>query len=183
MSGSRWRSYGVAAGFLAPAFVLLGVWIVYPMINTTYRSFFDRSGDEFVGIRQLSRALHPGHARHGDQEQRALGPFRPRVRHRYRARLRRARREGAVLGRLQDGRVHADGDLAVRCGRHLARDVRAGARPGRRERRDRGRQGRGDLAGRALERAALDRRARGDASGRSRPRRTDRGREASRSWV
>ncbi len=50
VSGSRWRSYGVVAGFLAPAVVFLVVWIVYPMIYTTYRSFFDRSGDEFVGI-------------------------------------------------------------------------------------------------------------------------------------
>jgi alpha-glucoside transport system permease protein len=46
----RWRSYAVAAGFLGPAFVFLVVWIVYPVIHTIYRSFFDRSGDEFVGI-------------------------------------------------------------------------------------------------------------------------------------
>jgi alpha-glucoside transport system permease protein len=50
VTGGRWRAYGVAAAFLAPAFVLLVVWIVYPMIHTTYRSFFDRSGDEFVGF-------------------------------------------------------------------------------------------------------------------------------------
>jgi alpha-glucoside transport system permease protein len=50
VSGGRWRSYGVAAAFLAPAFVFLVVWIVYPMMSTTYRSFFDRSGDEFVGL-------------------------------------------------------------------------------------------------------------------------------------
>jgi alpha-glucoside transport system permease protein len=46
----RRRSYAVTAGFLAPAFVLLGIWIVYPMIHTVVRSFFDRSGDEFVGL-------------------------------------------------------------------------------------------------------------------------------------
>jgi alpha-glucoside transport system permease protein len=50
VSGSRWRSYGVAAAFLAPALVFLVVWIVYPMMYTTYRSFYDRSGDEFVGV-------------------------------------------------------------------------------------------------------------------------------------
>jgi alpha-glucoside transport system permease protein len=50
VSGSRARSYAVAAAFLAPAFVFLVVWIVYPMMYTTYRSFFDRSGDEFVGL-------------------------------------------------------------------------------------------------------------------------------------
>ena len=45
-----WRKYAIAAGFLAPAAVLLGIWIVYPTINTIFRSFFDRSGDGFVGI-------------------------------------------------------------------------------------------------------------------------------------
>jgi len=48
--GGRWRSYGVVAAFLGPALILLAVWIVYPMIHTTYRSFYDRSGDEFIGI-------------------------------------------------------------------------------------------------------------------------------------
>jgi alpha-glucoside transport system permease protein len=45
-----WSRYGVAALFLAPALVLLAVWIVYPTLSTIYRSFFDRSGEEFVGI-------------------------------------------------------------------------------------------------------------------------------------
>ena len=45
-----WERYGVTAAFLAPALVLLGVWIVYPTISTIIRSFYDRSGDEFVGI-------------------------------------------------------------------------------------------------------------------------------------
>jgi len=45
-----WQRYGVAVVFLAPALVLLGVWIVYPTISTIFRSFFDRSGDEFVGL-------------------------------------------------------------------------------------------------------------------------------------
>jgi alpha-glucoside transport system permease protein len=42
--------YGVAAAFLAPALVLLGIWIVYPTIRTIIRSFYDRSGDTFVGL-------------------------------------------------------------------------------------------------------------------------------------
>jgi alpha-glucoside transport system permease protein len=45
-----WQRYGVVALFLGPALVLLGVWIVYPTIRTIIRSFFDRSGDEFVGL-------------------------------------------------------------------------------------------------------------------------------------
>jgi alpha-glucoside transport system permease protein len=50
----RWRKYGIAAAFLAPAVLLLVVWIVYPMFHTTYRSLFDRSGDEFVGLENYS---------------------------------------------------------------------------------------------------------------------------------
>jgi alpha-glucoside transport system permease protein len=45
-----WSRYGVAAVFLLPALVFLAVWIVYPTLSTIYRSFFDRSGDEFVGV-------------------------------------------------------------------------------------------------------------------------------------
>jgi alpha-glucoside transport system permease protein len=44
----RWRDYGVAVGFLAPALVLLGVWIVYPAIRTAVRSFFNADGSKFV---------------------------------------------------------------------------------------------------------------------------------------
>jgi alpha-glucoside transport system permease protein len=43
-----WRKYALAAGFLAPAAFFLGIWIVYPTIRTIIRSFYDRSGDEFV---------------------------------------------------------------------------------------------------------------------------------------
>jgi alpha-glucoside transport system permease protein len=45
---AAWRSHAVALAFLAPAAVLLGVWIVYPTIRTVFRSFFDRAGEEFV---------------------------------------------------------------------------------------------------------------------------------------
>jgi alpha-glucoside transport system permease protein len=45
-----WRGYAVALGFLAPAVVALGVWIVYPAVYTVIRSFFDRSGNHFVWI-------------------------------------------------------------------------------------------------------------------------------------
>src|SRR3954469_22989908 len=47
---SLWERYGVAAAFLAPALLLLGIWIVYPTIRTIIRSFYDRSGDKFVGL-------------------------------------------------------------------------------------------------------------------------------------
>ena len=45
-----WRSYAVAFAFLAPTLFFLGIWIVYPTIRTIIRSFFDRSGDRFVGF-------------------------------------------------------------------------------------------------------------------------------------
>jgi alpha-glucoside transport system permease protein len=43
-----WRGYLVAAAFLAPAAILLLVWIVYPVVYTMQRSMFDRSGDHFI---------------------------------------------------------------------------------------------------------------------------------------
>ncbi|MCP4380924.1 MAG: sugar ABC transporter permease [Hyphomicrobiales bacterium] len=36
--------------FLAPALLLLGVYLVYPVIESLRLSFFDRTGEEFVGI-------------------------------------------------------------------------------------------------------------------------------------
>jgi alpha-glucoside transport system permease protein len=44
----RLRRNAVALGFLAPALVMLGVWIVYPAIRTGVRSFFGRDGSNFV---------------------------------------------------------------------------------------------------------------------------------------
>ena len=46
----RWRGYLVALGFLAPALVFLGVWIVYPAIRTGVYSFYNADGSQFVGI-------------------------------------------------------------------------------------------------------------------------------------
>lgn len=41
---------GVAVAFIAPAAAVLGVWVVYPIVETIRRSLFDRTGDEFVGV-------------------------------------------------------------------------------------------------------------------------------------
>jgi alpha-glucoside transport system permease protein len=46
----RWRQYALTAGFLAPAAFFLLIWVVYPAFSTIYRSFFDRTGDEFVWL-------------------------------------------------------------------------------------------------------------------------------------
>jgi alpha-glucoside transport system permease protein len=48
--GAHLRPLLTALGFLAPAILLLGVWIVYPTIWTVIRSFFDRAGSSFVGL-------------------------------------------------------------------------------------------------------------------------------------
>ena len=45
---SWWRRSLVAIGFVLPAAVFLGVWIVYPTIRTVIRSFYDREGSKFV---------------------------------------------------------------------------------------------------------------------------------------
>jgi alpha-glucoside transport system permease protein len=45
-----WRKYALAAGFLAPAAVFLGVWVIYPTVWTIVKSFFDANGDEWVGL-------------------------------------------------------------------------------------------------------------------------------------
>jgi alpha-glucoside transport system permease protein len=50
-----WRSYAVAAGFLAPTLFFLGLWIVYPALNTFKRSFYDRSGDDFIWFDNYER--------------------------------------------------------------------------------------------------------------------------------
>ena len=47
---SLWQRYGVVAVFLVPALVLLAVWIVYPTLSTIRRSFYDKSGDSFIGL-------------------------------------------------------------------------------------------------------------------------------------
>lgn len=45
----------MALGFLAPALVLLGFLVVYPIVSTLVRSLFDRSGDAFVGFENYAR--------------------------------------------------------------------------------------------------------------------------------
>ena len=44
----RW---GLIASFLAPALVILGALVVYPMVYTVIRSLYDAGGDSFVGWR------------------------------------------------------------------------------------------------------------------------------------
>src|SRR4029079_11051341 len=48
----------IAAAFLLPALVLLGALVVHPIGYSLYRSFFDRSGDTFVGGGNYAEILH-----------------------------------------------------------------------------------------------------------------------------
>ncbi|MEV0199150.1 ABC transporter permease subunit [Nonomuraea sp. NPDC050691] len=43
-------SPAVAIAFLLPAALLLGVWVVYPIVYSLFRSLFDASGTGFVGL-------------------------------------------------------------------------------------------------------------------------------------
>jgi len=50
-TGPGLRRYAAGALFLLPAFIVLGVWIVYPTVYTIIRSFFGLNGfNKFVGI-------------------------------------------------------------------------------------------------------------------------------------
>ena len=56
--GARLRPLLTAGSFLAPALLLLVVWVVYPTIWTIVRSFFDRAGDAFVGFDNYSEIFN-----------------------------------------------------------------------------------------------------------------------------
>lgn len=55
MSGTRRRA--TFALFLAPALLLLGGLVAYPVLFTLARSVFDRSGDHFVGLANYAEVL------------------------------------------------------------------------------------------------------------------------------
>lgn len=48
-SSNRFRRGLIIASFLAPALIVLGALVAYPIVFTLVRSFFDRSGGSFVG--------------------------------------------------------------------------------------------------------------------------------------
>lgn len=46
--------------WVGPAILFVGVILVYPMVGTIVRSFFDRHGDKFVGLDNFQRVLTDG---------------------------------------------------------------------------------------------------------------------------
>ena len=55
--GGRFGDLRLAAIFLLPALLLLGALVLYPIVATIFRSLFDRSGDEFIGLSNYGDAL------------------------------------------------------------------------------------------------------------------------------
>jgi len=52
----RYRSVLIPLSFLAPALLLLGVWVIYPALATAKRSFYsDQSASDFVGFDNWDR--------------------------------------------------------------------------------------------------------------------------------
>ena len=157
---SRWRSYAVAAGFLAPAFVFLVVWIVYPVFHTIYRSLFDRPAT--TSWRSTTTGRSSTRTRWSRRSRTThSGPVRPRLRDAV----------GLVFAVLTE-RVRFSVAFKTVVFMPMAISLFAAgviwrvmyeSRPESRrgERRHRGREGRGLGARRALERAGVDRRSRG----------------------
>lgn len=56
-SRERWRAAISPWLFVGPALLLLGVFLVYPVIQTIRLSFFNARGDSFVGVRNYKWAL------------------------------------------------------------------------------------------------------------------------------
>lgn len=48
--GARRKSFFVAMAFLAPALIILGALVLYPIIFSVVRSVYDKTGDAFVGV-------------------------------------------------------------------------------------------------------------------------------------
>ena len=53
--GPAWRTRLLPLSFLGPALFLLGIWVVYPMLATMWRSLFSDRGDSFVGVDNYQR--------------------------------------------------------------------------------------------------------------------------------
>jgi alpha-glucoside transport system permease protein len=57
----RWRPFLASLVFLAPALILLGFLVVYPIFFSIYRSLYDKAGTNFVGVKNYQRMFsNPG---------------------------------------------------------------------------------------------------------------------------
>ncbi len=131
----RRRGKIVALLFVLPALLLLGALVVYPVLFSIGRSFFDASGTTLRRRRELRRDVPrpgdpQGRPQHGHLGRRRTGPAdRPR------ADPRRPGGEGPLGHGLQAAALHADGGLLPRRRHHLPARLRRGPRQGRPQRR------------------------------------------------
>ena len=58
-----WRRGLVTLSFLAPALVVLGAFVGYPIVFTLVRSLYDRAGTDFVGLANYEEMLRSGGTR------------------------------------------------------------------------------------------------------------------------
>ncbi|HEX6261585.1 MAG TPA: sugar ABC transporter permease [Actinomycetota bacterium] len=56
----RVKTWVVAGGFLAPALIILGALVLYPIIFSVVRSLYDKPGDAFVGLANYTDMLSSG---------------------------------------------------------------------------------------------------------------------------
>ena len=116
----RRRKYALAAGWFSRSLVLLIVWVVYPTIYTIVQSLYgvDRVR-QLRRIRQLQDAFTTDIFQTAIKNNAIWVAVVPALRRRSDS-CSPSSSSASPVGRLQDGRVHADGDLRVRSGDHVA---------------------------------------------------------------
>ena len=136
--GRNWGRYVAGAVFLAPALFVLGVWVVYPVVYTVLRSFFGQSGylGTWVGLDNYKRLFTTSTLRTAIKNNAIWVAVVPAFVTSIGLLFAVLHREDQMEGRLQDGRLPADGDLRIRDRRHLADHVPAGPESRRRQRTD-----------------------------------------------
>ena len=113
--------------FLAPAVILLGVWILYPLVYTVWRSFYDRSGANFIWLDNYRTLFTTDTTRTAIKNNAIWVAVVPAL----------VTAIGLIFAVLTErirwsvafkiGRLHADGGVALRRRRDLADHVPAGA--------------------------------------------------------
>jgi alpha-glucoside transport system permease protein len=59
-TGRRRTPWSVGLVFLVPAAILLGFWVLYPIVYTIFRSFYGKVGSDFVGVKNYKDMFTSG---------------------------------------------------------------------------------------------------------------------------
>src|SRR5205823_14510415 len=59
-TGRRKTPWSIGLVFLVPAAVLLGFWVLYPIVYTIFRSFYGKVGSNFVGLKNYKDMFTSG---------------------------------------------------------------------------------------------------------------------------